>query len=188
MAKAARLGAVAVVLALGATLAGCSAQQPGSAAVVDGSRIPTSELQQTMTELSPFFQNVSNSAVLSVLIQEPTLSAVAAEHGKGVSDQQAQDYLTQAVAQNGGKGDETFSQGSLAVARYSLAYQAIQDLATDDASVNDEVAKKLDALDVKVNPRFGTIADHGQVDDPKPWPWLTTATESTPTPTSTPSK
>ncbi|HWJ85664.1 MAG TPA: hypothetical protein VNR62_09550 [Cellulomonas sp.] len=169
MTKARRIGALLLALGVGATLAGCSGQ-PGAAAVVDGRAIPASDVREVMTELGAYFQGATTPNVITVLAQEPTVVDVAAEHGVGVSEQDAAKLLDQAVAASGSKETPTFSDASMAVARYSVAYTNITGLADD--AVTSELADRLAKLDVTVNPRFGSNGEGSAVADPKPFPWL----------------
>jgi len=163
------VAAALAVVAAGA-LAGCSGQ-PGAAAIVDGKAISASDVRVAMDELGPWFQGVTATSVLTVLVQEPTLVAVAAEHGVGVSDAQATDLLDQSVSQQGTTEAPSFSDPSLAVARYSLAYNNLQGL-PDAQAVGQELGERLAALDVEVNPRYGTAGDGGQVTAVEPRPWI----------------
>jgi len=74
--KRSMVGAL-VALVTAAVLSAC-AGQPGAAAVVDGTSIPTSDLQTALDELGPYVQGASPAAVLGVLIIEPTVSDMAA--------------------------------------------------------------------------------------------------------------
>jgi len=181
---------VTVLVAVGglAALAGCSGQQPGAAAIVDGRTISSSEVRDVLTELTPYFQGATTPNVLSVLIQEPVVVQVAADEGVGVSDEDAQALLDQSVEASGGKAGQHFSDASLDVARYSVAYQNLQ---TKGDAALAEVQKRLEAQKVTVNPRFGHLDESDvQVSDPVPWPWLHTGSSdatAAPTPEPTPS-
>lgn len=165
-----RVGALLAV-GVGATaLAGCSAQ-PGAAAVVDGTTIPTSDVRVATDELRPYLQDVSPSNVLTVLVHEPTIVAVAEEHGVGVSDEEAVELLESVAAQRSPDASVTFSQPSLTVARYSLAYTRLQEL-EDAQEVLGEALERIAALDVEVNPRFGSTDDTNAVVAPTARPWI----------------
>ncbi len=146
------------VLAGGALLAGCSAH-PGAAAVVDGRTIGVDELATASEQLSPIFQGAATQDLLGVLITEPYVTAVAADRGVGVSDQQARDLLRTVTEQALGEeaaADAEFGAGALAVARYSLAATALQDL-PDAQAAAQEFQERVAEADVEVNPRFGTF-------------------------------
>lgn len=151
-------------------LAGC-AGQPGAAAVVDGTTIPTSDVRAATEELGPYLQDVSPANVLTVLVHEPTIVDVAAEHGVGVSDAEAQELLESVASQSDPDADVTFSPASLAVARYSLAYSRLQER-EDAQEVLGEALERVAALDVEVNPRFGSTDDGNTVVAPTARPWI----------------
>lgn len=160
-----------VVGGLGAlVLVGC-AGQPGAAAVVDGTAVPVSDLRSAIDELGPYLNDVSATNVLTVLVHEPTIVEVAAEHGVGVSDEDAEALLDSVVTQQTPDADVTFSDASVAVARYSIALSKIQELPDADA-VSQEVTERISALDVEVNPRFGTVEDGNTLVAPTTRPWI----------------
>jgi len=187
-----RAAGVLVALATTATLTGC-AGEPGAAAVVDGTAIPTSDVEAALVELAPYFQGVTTTNVLAVLVQEPTVVALADEKGVGVSDEDAQKLLDSVVEQKVKGATADFTDPSLAVAKYSIAYTNLQGL-PDATDVGKEIDTRLRALDVEVNPRFGSLTDANQVTDPTPAPWMVKDTApaapadgATPAPTPTPS-
>ncbi|MEZ0447920.1 hypothetical protein [Cellulomonas sp. ICMP 17802] len=173
-----------VALATTAVLAGCTGQ-PGAAAVVDGTAIPTADVRAALEELAPYFQGVTTTNVLAVLVQEPTVVELADEKGVGVSDQDAKALLDSVVQQKVKGSTATFTAPSLAVAKYSIAYTNLQGL-SDATAVGKEIDKRLRALDVDVNPRFGSLEDGNQVADPTPAPWLVKAKAEAPTDGATP--
>lgn len=151
-------------------LAGC-AGQPGAAAVVDGTAIPTSDVRVASDELRPYLQDVSPSNVLTVLVHEPTIVAVAEENGVGVSEEEAAELLDSVAQQRDPEADTTFSRPSLDVARYSLAYTRLQGLENAQevlADAQDRIAE----LDVEVNPRFGSTDDVNTIVPPTARPWI----------------
>ena len=169
MTKARRIGALLLALTAGATLAGC-AGQPGAAAVVDGQAIPASDVREVMTELGAYFQGATVPNVITVLAQEPTVVDVASEHGVGVSDADAAKLLDQAVAASGAQETPTFSDASMAIARYSVALTNIQGLGDD--AVTSELSDRLAKVHVEVNPRYGSNGEGSNVAAPKPFPWI----------------
>lgn|GEM_PF-379192 len=164
------VGVLAGVAAV-AVLAGCSDGEPGAAAVVDGTAISTADVRTAKDELGPYLQAVTSLNVLNVLVQEPTVVGLADEEGVGVSDQDAQALLASIATQNGATSVPTFSEPSLTVAKYSIAFNNLQGLtnAKDVASTLDE---RLSALDVTVNPRFGDLGDGNQIVAPTARPWV----------------
>ena len=189
-----RAAGVLVALATTAGLAGC-AGQPGAAAVVDGTVITASDVQAALTELSPYYQGATTTNLLAVLVQEPTVVELAEEKGVGVSDEDAQALLDQVVQQKVEGGTATFTEPSLAVARYSIAYSNLEGL-PDAAAMGDEIDSRLRDLDIEVNPRFASLEDGFQVAEPAPFPWIVAppegstaddgSTEPAPTPAPTP--
>lgn len=164
---------VGVLLAGGVAagvLAGC-AGQPGAAAVVDGTTIPTSDVRVASDELRPYLQDVSPSNVLTVLVHEPTIVAIAEENGVGVSDEEAAELLESVAKQRDPEADATFSQPSLDVARYSLAYTRLQGL-EDAQEVLGDAQDRIAQLDVEVNPRFGSTDDVNTIVAPTARPWI----------------
>lgn len=175
MATRHRALAVAGGLVAAGLLAACSGT-PGAAAVVDDRVISTSDVQVASDELAALGQSFDVAAVISVLIQEPTVTAIATEHGVGVSDEEAIALLDQ-VAQSSPTagtlaGAETeFSDATIAIARYSLASGNLQET-SDPEAVGEEVAERLGELDVEVNPRFGTADENQNVTALTSWPWI----------------
>lgn len=168
--KARRIGALLVALGVGASLAGCTGE-PGAAAVVEGRRvIPASDVRDVLTELGPYFQGATTPNVISALAQEPTVVALASRSGVGVSDADASALLDQAVAATKTAAPATFSDASMAIARYSAAYTNLESL--NDPAVNAELQGRLAELRVTVNPRYGSAGEGSNVVAPTPFPWL----------------
>lgn len=173
-----RVVPVVGALVVAGTLAACSGGEPGAAAVVDGRSVPTSDVETATRELADVLQGVTQSTVLGVLIQEPTIAAHAADAGVGISDQQALDALDQQVEASGGTAGREFSEPSVTVMRYVLQIGALQE--TDDAQqVLADLQEDLSALDFTVNPRFGTAGENGTVGETT-YPWLVTAAPAAP--------
>lgn len=164
------LGTVGLV----AGLAACTGQ-PGAAAVVDGRAIPVSDVQDAATELAPFFQGVTPSAMVAVLVQEPVLRHFLESQNAGVSDDQADAALTQLVAQAKGDKDQQFSDASREVVRYTLEYTALKDLSStvDITPFTDAITD----LDLQVSPRFGSVDDGNAITDTT-YPWIVPATDA----------
>jgi len=157
-------------LATAAVLSAC-AGQPGAAAVVDGTGIPASDLQTALDELGPYVQGASPAAVLGVLVIEPTVTEMAAEAGVAASDEDAQAFLDDVVAQTTPDEDPTFSPASLAIARYFAAYTNLSNLSSQ-AEVTADITERVADLDVEVNPRFGTLGEGNTITAPIPPTWL----------------
>jgi hypothetical protein len=162
--------AVTMLLVAGATAA-CSAQA-GAAAVVEGEPIPVEDVQGAVDQLGPYLDGATPASVLLVLVAEPTVGRIAAENGVAVSEQQAQKLLTDLSSDAPDAPD--FSAASVAVARFSLLQQALNQLPDADA-VQQEVLTRLEDLDVDVNPRYGELdLSRGGI-APVEHPWLVPA-------------
>ncbi len=168
-----RVVAVLGAVALAGSLAACSGGQPGAAAVVDGRVVRTTDVDRATRELSGVFPGLTASAVVTVLVVEPFISAHASEAGIGVSDDQAVDALTTQAEQQGVELTDDLSPASVAVARYALESSLLQK-ADDGPAIQQAVAEDVAAADVDVNPRFGT-AGEGNVPGPTSYPWLVAA-------------
>lgn len=161
------LGAMGAVLVV-AALTACSGR-PGAAAVVDGTRIPVSDVESATTELAPYFQGVTPAAVVSVLMLEPTVAAAAEENGVTVSDQQADDQLATLAQQNDPDASPTFSDSSRTIVRYTMEASALSQL-TNASDVNADLQARVSALDIQLNPRYGTLgADNTIGTTVHPW-------------------
>lgn len=189
-----RVVATVAVVAVGGLLAACSGQ-PGAAAVVDGRTITTAELATAYEELAPLFNGAGAQDVLGVLITEPFAVQVAADEGVGVNDEQALALLRD-VAERALGAEEAaaleFGPGSLAIARYSLATSALQDL-PDAQAVIEGYQERVLAADIEVNPRYGEFTENLAVTPPVAPSWVVPeggrdapTEEATPAPTPTP--
>lgn len=163
--------AVAVVpLAAALLLAGCSGR-PGTAATVDGTRITDGQVASLLSDLAII--NGSDTATprqaVQSLIIAPTVLDVAADAGMGVSRQQGIDLLDDAAAQIGADpwdySDELVEIAQMAVATNQL-----------DTDANTEVQARVEDLDVRVNPRFGSWDSSGVT--ATTWPWILGAADS----------
>ena len=145
------------VLALGAALAtaGCGATSADRAATVDGTVISESDLQTTMREVNSMepalVQNaLSPSGTLTALVQAPVVLDVLAGKGIAVSDSVARRTATE-------RGLRDPSEGTLQIVRLATAIgnaqQAGQITEADAATLQE----RLGALDVTVNPRYGSF-------------------------------
>ncbi|UJP41156.1 SurA N-terminal domain-containing protein [Cellulomonas palmilytica] len=165
----------AVLLAGGAVLAallGACSGTPGAAAVVDGRVITADQVQSATDQLTELGQQFDVPTVLSILIQEPTMTRFAADEGVAVSDEDAVGLLDQ-VSQSVGIDVGEYSPATIAIARYSLASGNLQDTG-DLEALGQEVAERLGSLDVEVNPRFGTLGETAAVEGAAARPWIVT--------------
>ena len=165
------------VLAAGA-LSGCSGR-PGAAAVVGGDQISVAYLQTTTADLAPYLKGATQASVLMALLQAPSFDRAATEQGVGVTHKQAVDRLDQVASQAAAAGSAPartgrFSPGAVEVVRFALARQNLQGL-PQAAEVTAQVAKKLGALEVEVNPRYGTVDLATGTTKPPSYAWLVPA-------------
>ncbi len=163
-------------LALAGLLAGC-AGSPGTAAVVDGRTIRTSEVTAVVDELSPAYRGVTPQAYLGALIIEPTLVQAAADAGLAVSDDDGIARLRSDFASAGAQAPDTFSAPTIAIGRYQAVAAKLSDTGDADkvTQIRDQLASRIDALDVTVNPRFGTFdPTSGGISLPSAPAWMAT--------------
>jgi hypothetical protein len=161
-----RSGGAAVVLAASLILTpllGACGTQAGSAAVVGDRRITVEELQTATAEVRTIVgdpSQVNQELVLGWLIAHPYVEQVAAEHGKGVSTQDAEAFFTRAKFTNA-QGGSTPSEASVQAVQtaYALSLLTGQDTSTPEAAkqATDEVLADLKGAHVQVNPRYGTF-------------------------------
>ncbi|WP_284249136.1 hypothetical protein [Litorihabitans aurantiacus] len=163
--------AVVIVPALAAALVLTGCGRPGTAATVDGERITEGQVGALVADLERLASTAQAGApvdpaqALSTLVQAPTILDVVAEFGATASDQEAVALLDSVVSQ-GGLEPWDYSAEIRQVAQLQLASPALQ----ADEAASLEVGRRLAALDVDLNPRFGTWQD-GQI-APTQWPWL----------------
>lgn len=150
-----RLIAVVAFVGVAGLLGGCSVS-PGDAAVVGDRHISQAYVEQATTQLAPLLSNPEPASVLSVLVVAPSFIDAAAEHGVGASSDEARTLLEESAASAGLDPVPAFGEAALEVALFSLALQNLQGLPDGDAVVA-EVQAATAALDVDVNPRYGTL-------------------------------
>ena len=189
--KRATVGAL-VALATAVMLSSC-AGEPGAAVVVDGTGIPTSEISTAYDELSPIYQGIGADTVIGAFIDEPVVTEMAKEEGVAPSDEQAEAALMADAQAADPEANPTFTEPALVVGRYIAGYRALVD-ATDQASVDKELALRRSRLDVEVNPRYGTLGEGNMVSAASPRSWIVQETpaldgagdEPSPSPSATP--
>ena len=161
-----RSGGAAVVLAaslaLSPLVAACGTQA-GSAAIVGDRRISVGELQTATSEVRTIVgdpSQVNQQLVLGWLIAHPYVEQVAAQHGQGVSTQDAEAFFTRAKFTNA-QGGTTPSEASVQAVQtaYALSLLTGQDSSTPETAkqATDQVLADLKAAHVEVNPRYGTF-------------------------------
>ena len=148
------LGVVATVLALTGLLAGCSSR-PGAAAIVDGRTIKTSDVVAVVDDLKPALGDVSATQVLNILIEEPMLVQLAADHGQGVSTADAKTTLNAFFTSAKLTPPTSYSPATLEVGLHQAANAKLA-ADTSDTTLAQDYTARLAKLSVTVNPRFGT--------------------------------
>ena len=137
--------ATVVVLVAALALSACGTQQPGAAAVVNGTTISEKNVQTVSTQLNTLAQGeqkLTPSIVLLNLILAPYVLAEADRAGKGIPDAQARKVIA--------KVDKP-SRQTLDFVRMQLAIPSLSTAAK--AAILTKVAK----ADITVNPRYGTF-------------------------------
>lgn len=168
-------------LAVAGSLAACSGGQPGAAAVVGDRVVATADVETATAELNDVFgdASLSSTSVVLALVQAPVVDAVAEEAGVAVSEETARDTLA-AAAEDAGVPAGDFSAASVTVMQLSLAAQALA-TAPDAEQAQAEIAGRLAEQDLRLNPRFGSVADTGAFTTTT-YPWLVAAPAAAPAP------
>lgn len=154
------VGVVAAALTLTGLLSGCSSR-PGAAAIVDGRTITTSDVVAVVDDLKPALGSVSATQVLNILIEEPMLVQLAADHGQGVSSADAKATLDGFFTAAKLTPPATFSPATMEVGLHQAANAKLA-ADTSDTTLGQDYTTRLAKLQVTVNPRFGTW-DQGQL-------------------------
>lgn len=164
MRSQARYAVVPVLAAL--ALAGC-AQQPGTAATVEGERITQSALAATVEDLDTLNGAASApSQVLTSLVFAPVVVDVSREAGVGVSADEATALLDEA-ALAAGLEPWDYAAGTIQIAELQLASQ----YGASIAGLNEEITLRAAEMDVTVNPLYGEWEGAAGI-APTQWPWL----------------
>ena len=134
-------------LLLGATLAlsACGAQEPGAAAIVNGTVISDRQLQTVPDQLNPIAeegQKLTSSTALLSLILAPYVLAEAERAGKTVSASQARKVIDKVADP---------SPSTIEFVRMQLAVQQLDDAA------KTSIVNALGKAKISVNPRYGTF-------------------------------
>jgi hypothetical protein len=155
-----RRGAVAVA-ALGAALvlSACGSNEAGAAAVVGGRRISVSQVQSAYRDLVPLVgqdQQLSQGDILNFLILEPYLVQAAGQLGRGVSAHDAELEFQQVPnAPEPSEAGVDVLRANLAIVQLQQGRGQAEVLATFD-----QIATRLKAAGVHVNPRYGAGIDY----------------------------
>jgi len=189
------------VLSAALTLAGCGSSAAGSAAVVGDNRIPVSDLQTAVSELSGVGARVAPATALSLLVMAPYVIPAAGKLGVAVSDDDACRLLAQIAKQNASKtvdcASAQFSPSTLLFVRTYFTLRGVAGNSTPESSNAwwSGVVKQVEKAGVRVNPRFGAF-DPAVTTDPSTDAWFfvigptvpnwLVGSSKTPTPTPSP--
>ncbi len=164
------------VLALGAALAtaGCGVTSAGRAAVVDGSVISETEVQDATRELNAlepalFETELRTSDTLGLLIQARSLNEMLEGKGAVVSESVGRQLTTS-------RGLEEPSEGALEIVRLATA---ITSAGQAGKLTNEDFEQALAATgerDVTVNPRYGSFDPQTATIQLTQPGWITSAT------------
>lgn len=153
--KSRPLGIAASLTAAGLALTAC-AGQPGAAALVDGQRISENEVAQTVEVWQPLLQDrLSPAAMLAPMIQAPVLLDVAADHGIGVSVEDAEQYLDDRAEQAQVTPPEEYPDGAVEVARMQIVVELLNGGSVDAQQISTDLTERIGELDVELSPRYG---------------------------------
>ena len=146
------LAALAVGVAF--VTAGCGSSAPDRAAVVDGTVIPEATLQDAVREVNSMEpallqQKLTPSATLTALVQAPVVLDYLAGKGVVVSDSVARQQAAD-------RGVHDPSEGTIEIIRLASAITTAQQGGTFAEGDAAALTEQLKALDVDVNPRYGS--------------------------------
>lgn len=172
-----RFGAIIGALAVAGSLAACSGGTPGAAAVVDGREISESEVQTAYQQVGPMLnEQITVATMTSLLVQEPSYTAVGEEFGIAFTDQQLQELYSQTADQLGMDADTELNPSALAILRLSAVGGAINQLSQQQVTTaSASLSEKLAAADISMSPRYGTVDEFGAY-APTTYPWIVQTT------------
>lgn len=157
-----RLGPVTTVAAASAAamvLAGCGDVAADQAAVIDGQTVGESELQETTAQLNTIAaEPFTPSGVLSELTRAPFLDRAFAGTSVELTDQETAEFL----AQNGLDEPTSLTVDVARARQYQTLLQdpqVMEDPAVAEAvsSLQEITVADIEALDVEINPRYGSF-------------------------------
>lgn len=163
------LRAIAAAAITGILLAGC-AQQPNTAAVVNGDPIKETEVADAWVDLKPVVVETATPAVIvESLIQNRILAPIAAEYNLTVTQEEVAELAAQVYADAVPDPipdalSETFSFLALA---NKLGFSE------HGAEIQAAYVAAIAEADVTVNPRFGTFNEMGSITAPA-YEWIAT--------------
>jgi len=144
--RTARASLVTVVLLVATmALSGCGTQQPGAAAIVDGTTISEKDLQTVTGQLNSLAQGEQKLApgdILMNLILMPYVLAEADRAGKAVPDAQARKVIAKVPSP---------SRQTLDLVRMNMA------IASLTPAAKTAILTKLGKAEITINPRYGSL-------------------------------
>jgi len=171
-------------------LGGCSPDEPGTAAVVDGREISVEDLQDVTAELQVMAGAgggyVPESTVLALTIAEPAVDRSVSEIGVETTE----DQVTTMLSQSSEDGPRTYSPQARNVIKAVVSLQKLMQpdavgITQEQASqAAQKIVDELKKADVKINPRYGTFDPSQVVINPLELNWM----EKTPTPSVSPTE
>lgn len=162
-------GALAAIAVGTLVLTGC-AQAPGTAAVVEGRVVADRDVQRTVQDLTEMLPNpLAAEQVLVGLIVGPFFVDAAAEHGVGVSDDEARALATQIAAGQEREVGE-LGRSTIDLLKFSLASEELSRL-PDGAEIIRGIEEQVFSADIEVSPRYGEFTETGQIVAPS-LPWI----------------
>jgi hypothetical protein len=163
----------AVVVLAAAALAGCSAQ-PGTAAVINGTKITEGELDDATLEFGDLTgEPPQPSIVLNTLLAAEVFPAIAAEHGIALSDEQVAERLDEQAALQGAEiPADGYSSAFIDLGHYLFSATEAQSH-PDATAIFEEFTAAMADADIEVNPRYGQVQDNGEI-VPSQHDWLVT--------------
>lgn len=145
-------------LAVGAALvsAGCTVNRAETAAVVDGNTITEGQLQVAIAQINSMDpallqEQLTPSSALTALVQAPVILDHLAGKGIVVSD-------TVATREAQDRGVDRPSDDTKKIVRLATSITAAQQSGQITEADGAEIAEQLQALDIEVNPRYGTFS------------------------------
>ncbi|ROR72235.1 hypothetical protein [Bogoriella caseilytica] len=164
----ARRALAATALVAGAVLAGCAAP-PGTAAMVEGTRISSAEVDAAAREWAMATgEPLSVSQTTHLLVTAELLRPIATEAGAVFSDSELSAALDQVAANQPEGAPEEYSAATLDLARFVFQQQALA-----GTPVGAELTEAYESADIEINPRYGTFDLATGEAAPTDFPWLT---------------
>ncbi|MGL5908678.1 MAG: hypothetical protein ACRCZP_01670 [Phycicoccus sp.] len=174
----------AASLAAVLTAAGCGTVRTDRAAVVDGTVISETEVQQATGEINGMEPalvegELAPSNTLTALIQAPVVLDYLAGRGVVVSDSVAR-------ADAAERGVDDPSAGTLEILKFNRALGQAQESGALDEAQGQQLTEQLAGLKVEVNPRYGVYDARNVSVQPGSPGWISQSPTATPTPEGAP--